>query len=60
MNISADKGNDYTVFLTWLRGMGDRRANDSQWDAVYEGKILKGVNLKLFLNKKKKDVLLST
>lgn len=40
------------VFMTWLRGMGDRRAgaNDYQQDAIYEGKILSGVNLKLFLN----------
>lgn len=48
------------VFLTWLRGMGDRRTNDYQWDAVYEEKIIKGVILILFLNKKKRDALLST
>lgn len=41
--------------------MGDRRAaaNDYQWCAVYEGKILRGVNLKNYLNPKK-YVLLST
>lgn len=38
------------VFLTWLRCMGDRKANDYQWAAVYEQKILKEVNLNLFLN----------
>lgn len=48
------------VFLTQLRGMGDRRtaANDYQWYVVYEGKILRGVNLKNYLNPKR-DVLLS-
>lgn len=40
--------------------MGDRRtaANDYQWYVVYEGKILRGVNLKNYLNPKR-DVLLS-
>jgi len=43
------------VFPTWLKGMGDRRtaANDYQWYAVYEGKILRGVNLRNYLNPKK-------
>lgn len=41
MNILADKANDYIVFLTLLRGMGDRRANDSQWDAFMKERTLK-------------------
>lgn len=47
------------LFLTWLRSIGDRRADNYQWDAFYEGKILKEVNPNLFLNNKK-DALLST
>lgn len=51
LNMYAHKAMITQVFfLSWLRSMGN---NAYQWDAVYEGKIIKGVILKLFLNKKK-------